>query len=75
VCCSQREALARVMNKWLDHLAEHPASDLRLTDLFSAENIAAVRALDLYPEHSPTAHARDLALLRAWTRPCRGRLQ
>jgi hypothetical protein len=73
--CSQREALARLMNKWLAHCAEHPASDLRLTDLFSAENIAAVRALDLYEDYSPAQRERDFRLLRAWTRPAAGRLQ
>jgi hypothetical protein len=37
--CSQKEELARLLAKWLDHKAGHPESEMRLTDLFSQENI------------------------------------
>ena len=72
---SQREAIERLLARWLDHLAEHSESELRLADLFSRENIEAVRTLDLWPEHSPALRARDFTLLRAWTRPRQGRIQ
>jgi hypothetical protein len=69
---SQREAIERLLARWLDHLAEHSESELRLADLFSRENIEAVRTLDLYSEHSPSRRARELHRAQGLARTTRG---
>jgi hypothetical protein len=65
------EAFQRLLGRWLDELARDPqtAHRLPLRDVVTAENVAAVIVLDLYPEYSPAQRRRDFDLLTAWMAP------
>jgi hypothetical protein len=60
---SRTAALRRLINKWLEATKLDPAkvAQLPLREILTEDNIAAVRALDLYPEHDEGATRR-----RAW---------
>jgi hypothetical protein len=63
---STKEALERLISRWAQHMIDHPTSTLRLKDITTAENVEAVRTLDLLAEYSLEQRVRDLEMLHAW---------
>jgi hypothetical protein len=68
---TKAEAVQRLLGRWLDEVQRDPltAHRLPLREIFTEENVAAVQALDLYPEYSPALRRRDFELVQAWMAP------
>ncbi|MGO9049548.1 MAG: hypothetical protein ACLP19_05215 [Xanthobacteraceae bacterium] len=74
---TELEALSRLFARWLEELLRDPgtAERLPLAHILTEDNVAAVRALDLYPQYGLAARRRDFQLLDAWMAPRRGAIQ
>jgi hypothetical protein len=80
--CSRMSAVRRLINLFVERVAEDEDFGMRVTiaDMLSEENVQTVCALDLYPDHDhpPVAllpQDRDMALLTAWLSGPVGRVQ